>query len=315
VAGVEAATAPPAVSPAPLFERLGNFSRPISIANPLAQRYFNQGLVLAYGFNHAEAKRSFLAALSLVSNRALCAGGVSPVLGPNINLPMSDADNAEAFALAKQVERLSGSAKPVERAFVAALLKRYMSVWVADERAALDREYANAMLAVAREFPRDADVLVLFAEALLDTSPWNYWLPGGVPRPETDEALAAPRRELTVDAKHPGALHYTIHALEEFTPQDAVAAADALRDLVPDAGHLVHMPAHIYLRVGRYQDSLDVNIKAGTADTSYIEQCQVKGFYPLAYHPHNWHFFAMSATWRRHALSMRPCGALRAARS
>lgn len=289
------AAATPAAKPAPLFANLGNFARPISTRNAQAQRYFNQGLTLTYGFNHAEAKRSFLAALSLDPKCAICAWGAALVLGPNINLPMSESDNAEANALARRAQSLAAKASPVEQALIEALAKRYAEPWAAD-RSALDRAYASAMRLVASRYSGDADVQALFAESLLDLYPWNYWLPGGEPRPETSEAIAAIDRSLASNPKHPGALHYRIHALEEFRPQEAVAAADALRGLVPDAGHLVHMPGHIYLRVGRYLDSLDVNIDAGKADDSYVAQCQVQGFYPLAYHPHNWHFVAVSAS-------------------
>jgi tetratricopeptide (TPR) repeat protein len=294
------ATAPPlttdtAAKPAPLFERLGDRSRAISTTHAQAQRYFDQGLTLAYGFNHAEAKRSFLAALKLDPRCAMCAWGASLVLGPNINLPMLEAANAEAYALARQAGSLAAGARLVEQALIEALQRRYSATWTAD-RAALDRDYANAMRRVAERFPDDADVQALFAESLMDLFPWNYWQPDGTPRPETLAAIAAIDRAIAREPRHPGALHYKIHALEEFRPQEAVAAADALRGLVPDAGHLVHMPGHIYLRVGRYSDALQVNLDAGQADDSYVAQCQVQGFYPVAYHPHNWHFVAVSAT-------------------
>jgi tetratricopeptide (TPR) repeat protein len=281
--------------PAPLFERLGTHARPISTRNSLAQRYFTQGLILAYGFNHAEAKRSFLAALGLDPNCAMCAWGAGLVLGPNINLPMQESDNAEAYRLAQESQRLAPGASPVERALIQALAVRYQPQWTAD-RSALDRAYADAMRQAARQFPNDPDVLALFAESLMDLYPWNYWEAGGVARAETLEAIGAIRQATALQARHPGALHFMIHLMEEFKPEDAVAAADALRGLVPDAGHLVHMPGHIYLRVGRYADSLKVNIEAGSADESYINQCQVQGFYAVGYHPHNWHFVAVSAS-------------------
>lgn len=297
-----APSAPPPVAAteakpqAPLFEKLGAYRRKISSQSPLAQRFFNQGMVLAYGFNHAEAARSFREALRQDPACAICAWGIALVLGPNINLPMMESDVAEAFSASRKAIELAGGASPVERALITALQSRYAQIPPAD-RSALDRAYADAMREVARRFPQDADVQAFFAESLLDLTPWNYWLPDGAPRETTKEAIAALERAVALDPKHPGALHYTIHALEEFQPQRAVAAADQLRDLVPDAGHLVHMPSHIYIRVGRYEDALQTNVAAGEADTSYIQQCQVQGFYPLLYHPHNWHFVAAAAVF------------------
>jgi tetratricopeptide (TPR) repeat protein len=281
--------------PAPLFDHLGAYTRPVSTRNSMAQRYFSQGLILAYGFNHAEARRSFLAALSLDPNCAMCAWGAGLVLGPNINLAMQDTDNAEAYRMAQESLRLASGASAVERALIQALAVRYQPQWTPD-RSALDRAYADAMRQVARQFPNDPDVQALFAESLMDRYPWNYWEAGGVARAETTEAIGAIRQAIALQARHPGALHFMIHLMEEVRPEDGIAAADALRGLVPDAGHLVHMPGHIYLRVGRYADSLKINIDAGKADESYINQCQVQGFYAVGYHPHNWHFVAVSAS-------------------
>ncbi len=281
--------------PAPLFEHLGKYSRSIATKDPLAQRYFSQGLVLTYGFNHAEARRSFLAALSLDPKCAMCAWGAGLVLGPNINLAMQESDNAEAYRMAQESLRLASGASAVERALIQALAVRYQPQWTPD-RSASDRAYADAMRQVARQFPNDPDVLALFAESLMDLYPWNYWEAGGVARAETIEAIAAIQQAIALQARHPGALHYMIHLMEEVRPEDGIAAADALRGLVPDAGHLLHMPGHIYLRVGRYADSLRINIEAGKADESYINQCQVQGFYAVGYHPHNWHFVAVSAS-------------------
>lgn len=289
-------TASPArARPAPLFEHLGAYTRPVSTRNSLAQRYFSQGLILTYGFNHAEARRSFLAALSLDPKCAMCAWGAGLVLGPNINLAMQESDNAEAYRMAQESQRLASGASAVERALIQALAVRYQPQWTSD-RSALDRAYADAMRQVARQFPKDPDVLALFAESLMDLYPWNYWEAGGVARAETTEAIAAIQQAIALQARHPGALHFMIHLMEEVRPEDGIAAADALRGLVPDAGHLVHMPGHIYLRVGRYADSLKINIEAGKADESYINQCQVQGFYAIGYHPHNWHFVAVSAS-------------------
>lgn len=280
---------------APLFENLGAHSRPVSTSNPRAQRYFNQGLILAYGFNHAEAARSFREAWRLDPSCAMCAWGVALVLGPNINLPMMESDIAEAYSMSREAQRLAGDAPPVERALIEALIARYAAHPAAD-RSALDRAYADAMREVAGRFPDDADVLALFAESLMDLNPWSYWLQDGNPRATTSEALAALERATARSPRHPAALHYYIHVLEEPDPKRAEAAADTLRDLVPGAGHLVHMPGHIYLRVGRYKDALDVNLRAGQVDSDYIEACRVQGFYALGYHPHNWHFVWAAGT-------------------
>jgi tetratricopeptide (TPR) repeat protein len=218
------------------------------------------------------------------------------VLGPNINLPMLPPAVGPAYEAAQKAASLAGGASPVEKALIGALVKRYAEK-PPEDRSALDLAYANAMREVAAQYPQDPDVLALFAESLLDLAPWNYWQPDGTPKDFTTEAIKTIESAMALSPSHPGALHYYIHVLEETQPDRATVAADRLRDLVPDAGHLVHMPGHIYLRTGRYQDALDVNIKAGEADQSYITQCNVQGFYPLAYHPHNWHFVWTAATF------------------
>jgi tetratricopeptide (TPR) repeat protein len=274
---------------APLFDNLGTFTRPVTIQSDEARRYFNQGLVLTYGFNHAEAGRSFREAARLDPKCAMCWWGAAIVMGPNINLPMADTEVPEAFATSRKALAQLDDETPVERALVNALQVRYAEQPVKD-RAPLDLAYANAMRDVARQFPEDADVQALFAESLLDLSPWNYHETDGKPKPTTVEAVAALDKSKTLNPNHPGALHYYIHAVEKSDPQSAVDEADRLWHLAPGAGHLVHMPAHIYLRVGRYHDAVVSNLEASSADKSYIAQCQVQGFYPLAYYPHNWHF-------------------------
>jgi tetratricopeptide (TPR) repeat protein len=274
---------------APLFEGLGSYQRDVTTKNELVRRYFNQGMVFTYGFNHAEAARSFREAARLDPQCAACWWGVALVLGPNINLPMMETDNAEAYAASQKAASLARKASPVERALIQALTKRYAKNPPAD-RSDLDRAYANAMRQVAQQFPNDADVLTLFAESLMDLSPWNYWLPDGTPRDATREVLQALEKAIELNPEHPGALHYYIHATEQVMPEKAVDAADKLWHLAPAAGHLVHMPSHIYIRVGRYHDAVLANLEAGKADQRYIAQCNVQGFYPLLYHPHNWHF-------------------------
>ena len=284
-----AAPAPSHSQGAPLFNNLGNFTRAVTTQSEQARRYFNQGMVLTYGFNHAEAGRSFREAARLDPQCAACWWGAALVLGPNINLPMPDADVPEAYAAAHKALALIDNESPVERALIKALANRYAEK-ASPDRSALDLAYANAMRDVAHQFPDDPDVLALFAESLLDLSPWDDYLPGGKPKPTTEEALHAIEHAQALNPDHPGALHYYIHALEAVDPDRAVASADRLRHLVPGAGHLVHMPAHIYIRVGRYHDAVVSNLEATSADEKYITQCNVQGFYPLAYYSHNWHF-------------------------
>jgi tetratricopeptide (TPR) repeat protein len=280
---------------APMFDNLGSFSRKITTQSAEAQRYFNQGLILTYGFNHAEAARSFREAARLDPKCAMCWWGASLVLGPNINLPMTEADVPEAYSAAHKAQELLDDETPVEKALVNALGKRYAEKAMQD-RSSLDLAYADAMRDVAKQFPDDADVLALFAESLLDLSPWNYYLPDGKPKPTTIEAIAAINHAKELNGEHLGALHYQIHALEASSPKDAEASADKLLHLAPGAGHLVHMPAHIYIRLGRYHDAVLSNIEATTADKNYITACNVQGFYPLAYYSHNWHFVWAGST-------------------
>jgi tetratricopeptide (TPR) repeat protein len=282
---------------APLFNDLGTYSVPITTSVPMAQRFFDQGLTLTYGFNHAEAIRSFREAARLDPQCAMCYWGIAFALGPNINMPMVDEAVPEAHSAAEKALQLSRHASPREQALIRALVNRYAPPPVKD-RSALDRAFADAMREVMRQFPDDAEAQTLFAESLMDLSPWDYWLPNGDPKPATREMIAALERVLAATPNHPGANHLYIHVVEaSVNPDRAVAAADRLGPLAPGAGHLVHMPSHIYIRVGRYHDAAVANIKAGEADTSYIAQCQAQGVYPLLYHPHNWHFLWAAATF------------------
>lgn len=282
---------------APLFNDLGNYSVPITTTQPLAQRFFDQGLMLTFGFNHAEAIRSLREAARLDPQCAMCYWGIAFALGPNINMPMLDEAVPEAYSASQKAQQLAGRASPREQALIRALVNRYAPPPVQD-RSALDRAFADAMREVARQFPDDAEAQTFFAESLMDLSPWDYWLPDGEPKPTTRETIAALERVLAAHPNHPGANHLYIHIVEASSnPDRAQGAADRLGPLAPGAGHLVHMPSHIYIRVGRYRDAAIANIKAGEADTSYIAQCQAQGVYPLIYHPHNWHFLWASATF------------------
>jgi hypothetical protein len=267
----------------------------VTTSSPLAQRFFDPGLSLAYAFNHEEAGRSFREAVRLDPQCAMCEWGAALVLGPNINAPMDTAANAAAYAGAPRALALAARATPAERAYAEALVRRYAPAAPVN-RAPLDSAYAAAMRAVADRFPEDADAAALYAEAQMNLSPWSYWAKDGTPLPGTADALAALDRAVRVNRDHPGACHYYIHAVEAVYPPRAVACAERLAALMPGAGHIVHMPAHIYLRVGRYGDAIRANEHAVHADESYIADQRVQGFYAIAYYPHNHHFLAFAAT-------------------
>ena len=275
---------------APLFGDLGNHQYEISSTNPLSQRYFNQGLNLAYGFNHQEAVRAFKEGARLDPGCAMCYWGQAVALGPNINKAMDDADISAAYTAAQLALEKSAASTPVERALIVALTARYDPQSNSD-RVKLDAAYANAMREVAAQFPDDLEVRTLFAESLMDLMPWEYYEADGTPKRETTEVIDALEFVLAKNPEHPGAIHLYIHAVEATdAPERAEPYADRLRNLVPGAGHLVHMPAHIYLRVGRYADASLANELAAAADESYINQCKAQGFYPATYYPHNIHF-------------------------
>lgn len=280
---------------APLLNNLGSHHHEISTSSKLAQRYFDQGLILAYGFNHAEAARSFRAGAELDPNCAMCYWGLAYVLGPNINAAMEEDAVPEAWqAISKAVE-LSSHATAQEQDYIKALAKRYNNQ-VTTDRTALDLAYAQAMAELVQRYPDDLDAATLYAEALMDTTAWDYWQENGKPKPETIKILATLDSVLERNQQHPGANHFYIHAVEAQHPELGIAAAERLGDLVPRAGHLVHMPAHIYIRVGRYHDAVVANQKAIAADRDYITQCHAQGLYPLAYMPHNQHFLWYAAT-------------------
>ena len=277
-----------------LFENLGTYHHPISTQSKLAQRYFDQGLILAYGFNHAEAAKSFKEAAKLDPNCAMCYWGIAYVLGPNINAPMEKDAVPEAWQALQTAKKLSPNASEKERAYIQSLVTRYPSQHI-DDRKPYDLAYANAMRQLARQYPDDLDAVTLFAEALMDTTPWDYWDEQGKPKPEGAEIMATLEAVLAKDPNHPGANHLYIHAVEKERPELGVASADRLMKLVPDAGHLVHMPSHIYIRVGRYHDAVVSNQHGIQADNAYFSKTQPQGIYPLGYMPHNHHFLWFAA--------------------
>jgi tetratricopeptide (TPR) repeat protein len=290
------AVAEAAFTPPPLWDNLGKLHFAVSTKHPLAQRYFDQGLKLSYAFNHAEAARAFRQAQSLDPACALCYWGEALVLGPNINAPMDEAANATALAALAQAQRLAPKASARERDLIAALARRYASD-PKSERAMLDAAYAEAMAKVAARYPRDADIVLLYVEALMNLSPWDYWEAAGArPKGRTAEILAALEKVLRRQPDHPGAIHFYIHMVEASTnPARALPYANRLGSLMPGAGHLVHMPFHIYFRVGQYKDAIEANRRAVAADEAYIAQAQPEGIYPLAYYPHNIHSLMTSA--------------------
>ncbi|MDD9961863.1 MAG: hypothetical protein OXP11_09670 [Gammaproteobacteria bacterium] len=278
---------------APLLEGVGPLHFAISTDAPKAQRYFDQALTLAFGFNHAEAVRSFRAAAAIDPTCGICYAGAALALGPNINAPMSE----EAIAPAWEAIGMALAQRPHEtdreRDYIDAIAARYSADGT--DRAALDAAYAEAMRVLAEKYPGDLNARTLYAEALMDLSPWAYWQADGSPNAHTVALVDALEHVLATDPNHPGAAHLYIHAMEQFTPEKAEAAADRLGGLVPVAGHLVHMPSHIYLRLGRYEDAVTANERAAAADEDYIAQCNAQGLYPAVYYPHNLHFLWYAA--------------------
>ncbi|HEX6404750.1 MAG TPA: hypothetical protein VF003_16570 [Pseudonocardiaceae bacterium] len=289
-------TAPSSDKPAPLFDALGDHKHSITTSSGDAQRYFNQGLTLAFAFNHAEAERSFRQAASLDPQCAMCWWGVAFVLGPNINATMDAAAVAPAWEAVQRAQALATKTTPREQAYVAALAKRYAKDPPAD-RAPLDAAFANAMRDVSRQYPEDLDASALFAEALMDQTPWNFYDNYGKPlHPATTEIVTTLESVLRRDPKHAWAIHLYIHATEASdNPARAERYADTLASLVPGAGHLVHMPAHTYLRIGRYHDAVLANERATATDNSYISQHHAHRSYTGIYVPHNPHFLYSAA--------------------
>lgn len=287
---------------APLFDGMGDYHHPISTSHPGAQRYFDQGMVLSFGFNHAESIRSFQAAQRLDPDCAMCFWGEALATGPNINVTskgkaiMSPEDRKSAHAAIQHAMALKGNATAKERDYIEAQSRRYNGD-PATDREPLDQAYADAMGKLADKYPDDDDAAVIYAEALMDTMPWNYWSEDGDPKPETVEVIDQLERVLQRSPEHPLALHLYIHAVEaSANPGRAEPAADRLRNLVPGSGHLVHMPSHIYWRVGRYHDASEANVRAAKVDERYIAQCNAQGFYPALYYPHNIHFLWAAAS-------------------
>ncbi|MGH7534751.1 MAG: hypothetical protein ACREMG_04130, partial [Gemmatimonadales bacterium] len=266
-AAAAAPAAAPAGEPEPLYDDLGTLHKKVTTTSPQAQRYFDQGLRLTYAFNHDEAIRSFTEGAKLDSTCAMCWWGIAYGLGPNINLPMDTSLARPAWDAVQQALKHAGGATPAERVYIEALAKRYGPEPVAD-RAPLDSAYADAMREVAKKYPADPDAQALYAESIMDLSPWHYWTDRGtVARPGTDIVVTALERTIRSAPNHPGACHFYIHIVEaSTTPARAVPCAQRLAQLMPGAGHLVHMPSHIWMRTGRYDLVVSHNHDATAQD-------------------------------------------------
>ena len=288
--------ASPSGALAPRLQNLGSHTFPVSTRNRQAQRFINQGLNLAYAFNHAEARRAFREAARLDPNLAMAYWGQALVLGPNINAQMEPNDEPNALEHVQKAMSLRSRATPRERAYIEALAERYSGK--AEDRRARDEAYSAAMKKVHERFPDDLDAATLYVESMMDLRPWGYWQRDGAPHAGTAEVVALAEDVIRRNKKHPGALHMYVHLVEGTdTPERGEYAADTLMTLMPAAGHMVHMPAHIYQRVGRYADAIKSNQLAIAADVDYITQCRAQGLYPTGYYPHNIHFLWFAATF------------------
>jgi tetratricopeptide (TPR) repeat protein len=274
----------------PLYDNLGTYHMTVTTASPVAQQYFDQGLRLTYGFNHDEAIKSYREGIREDSTCAMCWWGVAYALGPNINVPMDTAAVRPAWEAVQQAVRLAPGVSPREQAYIRALQSRYSSDPAA-ARPPLDSAWARAIGEVARRYPKDDDAATLHAEALMDLRPWNYWNNAGKPRaPSTLETVAILERVVKRRLDHPGACHFYIHAIEASTfAARAVPCAERLGSLVPGAGHLVHMPTHIYMRLGRWDEAVEDNTHAAHVDSEYLAARHPTGVYPIGYVPHNYH--------------------------
>jgi tetratricopeptide (TPR) repeat protein len=293
----------------PLFSNLGALHHPITTSSPQAQQYFNQGLRLVFAFNHEEAINSFREAARLDPQAAMPHWGIALALGPNINLPMASALEKQAVDEVQIAMKLAERVTQQERAYIEALATRY-SIAPGASRSTLDAAYAGAMKTLRQRYPDDATAGTLYAEALMDLQPWDYWTLDGKPKGRAEDIVATLEQVLTINPNHPGACHYYIHAVEASSrPERALPCAERLATLAPGAGHLVHMPAHIYLRLGLYDKASEHNAHAVAIDHEYLEHRKLSGIYPVGYYPHNVHFL-----WAALTMEGRSKEALEAAR-
>jgi tetratricopeptide (TPR) repeat protein len=294
---------------APVLSGLGDLHRAVTTSNPKSQQFFDQGLRLAYGFNHSEAIRAYKEAARLDPDNAMAYWGVAYALGPNLNLPMMPDVTEQAYASAQKAMSLRDKVTPVERDLIEAMAKRYASP-APEDRSALDRAFADAMRDVHAKYPADPDVATVYADALMNLSPWNYWYADGSSGPNADVIVDTLESVLRRYPDHIGALHLHIHAVEAPNGKRAETSADRLLRLAPAAGHLVHMPSHIYMRTGRYADAYAANLLADAADNEYVAQCKAQGIYPLFYHRHNQHFLTWAAMFQGRSAAALEAGRL-----
>ncbi len=280
---------------APVLDYNWDHSFSVTTKSKEAQQFFDQGLFFTFAFNHAEAERAFREAARLDPDCAMAHWGVALSLGPNINRPMQKSVMADAYTESQAAMRLREGCTPKEKAMIEAMALRYAENPPIN-RQGLDQAYADAMRLVAHQYREDVDILALFAESLMDTTPWNYWNKDGTPKYVTKEIHRTLEYVIAKSPDHPGANHYYIHAMEEFEPAKAEASADQLTQSKYVSGHLVHMPSHIYVRLGRYDDANTANVGGIALDEEYIEQCQAQGYYPALYYPHNLHFLWFGAS-------------------
>jgi tetratricopeptide (TPR) repeat protein len=282
-----------------LYEGLGSYHRAVSTRSPKAQRYFDQGMRFLWGFNHDESTRSFARALELDPACALCAWGIALTVGPNYNVPMMAEPRAKiAFEATRRAQSLAGPATPVEQALIGTLAKRYPNAEPLDPQntGPILTAHAAAMREVARHYPNDLDVQTLYAESMMNIHAWKLWNPDGTPAEGTADIIETLESVLARDPMHMGAMHYYVHAVEASPhPEKGIAAAVRLRSLAPAAGHLLHMPAHIMQRVGRYEEAAEANRQGAAADVAYLEKTSPLDYYPAMYVSHNYQFLAFSA--------------------
>ncbi|MEH2237378.1 tetratricopeptide repeat protein [Nostoc sp.] len=282
--------------PYTLISGLGTIHHPVSTANPQAQEFFDQGLNLIYAFNHDEAVRSFQHATKLDPHLAIAYWGIALAMGPNINLEIDPNRELAAYQAVQQALALSTHASTQEQDYITALAKRYSQDPDADLYQ-LALYYAKAMANLVKRYPDDLDAATLYAESLMDLHPWQYWTKDGKPREDTEEIVAVLESVIKRNPNHPGANHYYIHAVEASpSPERALVSAKRLGTLAPAAGHLVHMPSHIYFRVGDYEGAMEANKQAIAQDDIYIKKYQVQGTYPMMYYNHNVHFLMVASS-------------------
>jgi tetratricopeptide (TPR) repeat protein len=281
--------------PVTLVTGLGDLHHPVSTKNPQAQRFFDQGLRFIYAFNHDEAARSFQHAAELDPKLAMAYWGVAEAVGPNYNDPASDERYTQAHAAIEKALELGADASASDQAYIAALAKRFPGDANADRHAAAEA-YRDAMRDLVKQFPDDLDAATLFAEAGMNLHPWGLWHVDGSPEEGTEEIVATLESVIRREPNHLGAIHYYIHTVEASnSPERALAGANRLAQLAPAAGHIVHMPAHIYIRTGDYEAAIKTNQKAALADQAYLKASGAQGIYPMMYYSHNLHFIAMAA--------------------